>query len=86
VRAPCVDDSWCLGRQIELLEGARVHVFGEGLGQIEQQWLAEQINAHLEANLGTSRSIASIVDDGATGLAVSVLRRRMVRWTDGQTC
>jgi hypothetical protein len=73
------------GAQLVLLDGVRIYLFGEALGEVEQQWLAQQINAHLEANLGTSRSTASIVDDEAPGLAVSVVRRLMVRWTDRQT-
>jgi hypothetical protein len=38
-----------LGAQLLLLEGARVHAFALGLGKVELDWLAQQIDAHLEA-------------------------------------
>ena len=33
---------------IELAEGVRLHVMGEALSTVEQQWLAAQMNDHIE--------------------------------------
>ena len=33
---------------IELAEGVRKHVMGEALDTVEQQWLAAQINEHIQ--------------------------------------
>jgi hypothetical protein len=69
------------GSQLELLDGVQSCLFGEALGEIEQQWLAQQINEHLEANLGAGRNKFSEVDDETTGVTVSVAQRRMGRQT-----
>lgn len=38
---------------VELGEGVRSHVLGEALSTVEQQWLAAQINDHIEVNTRT---------------------------------
>lgn len=37
---------------IELEEGVRKHMFGEALSTVEQQWLAAQINEHIQVGTG----------------------------------
>ncbi len=37
---------------IELVEGVNRHRFGEGLDPMEQEWLAGEINAHIEQSSG----------------------------------
>jgi hypothetical protein len=51
---------------------ARKLVFWRGPWRVEQQWLAQQINEHLEANLGAGRNKYSEVDEESTGVTVSV--------------
>ncbi|KAF5832434.1 kinase-like domain-containing protein [Dunaliella salina] len=44
---------------IEVLEGIRKHRFGEGLELMEQQWLVQEINSHVEA-LGSTVDVDSL--------------------------
>ena len=48
--------------QIELVEGVRKHVFGEGLDVVEQQWLVAQLNDFLEGVKGRKVEISPAED------------------------
>ena len=49
-----------LQTHIELHEGVRTHIFGEGLKAAEQQWLVRAINSHL---MQQGRTVASDFSD-----------------------
>lgn len=48
--------------QLVLRQGVETYILGEGLEPIEQEWLAEVINAHLEEVAGTRGEVEAFVE------------------------
>jgi hypothetical protein len=51
--------------QLVLRQGVETYIVGEGLDPIEQEWLAEVINAHLDEVSATRGEIEAFADDGS---------------------